>query len=164
MVVVNALTAHTRPSKSTTCALWSAKRYVSNRSRIVGSRGLRSLYWSRTHSKDLVVFPLGTRATNSYAPARTDRPYVAPIRALELIFWTALRILYTWHAKRPQRPNACIYPRRKSDSKSLPKTRSQTKRANALQDAPGIPRHLAKARSGCHPRQRQVAPTAPQPS
>ena len=51
MDVVNALTAHTRPSKSTTRTLWSAKRYVLKRSRIVGSWGLRSLYWSRTHSR-----------------------------------------------------------------------------------------------------------------
>ena len=37
--MVRTLTVQTRLSRSITCSLWSAKRYVSNFSRMVGSRG-----------------------------------------------------------------------------------------------------------------------------
>ena len=45
-------------------------------------------------TSDLVGSPLGTRATNSYAPARTDRPYLAPIRALRPVYWDQPMILH----------------------------------------------------------------------
>ena len=47
------------------------------------------------HSQFQVVFP-GTKRKlgNSHAPARTDRPYLAPIRALGTIFRSPQRILH----------------------------------------------------------------------